>query len=216
MTLSQAQERHRELVEEIRRHDHAYYVLAQPTITDADYDKLFQELGELEGQFKELVTPDSPTQRVGGQPIGGFPRVRHLEPMLSLQKVEASRVPTEQDEPNPSLRQRRQDELTLDGLRRFDSGVRKQLSKNRVDYIMEPKVDGVSISVHYKHGELTLAATRGDGEFGDDITANVRTIRGVPLRLSLKNPPALLEVRGEAYIPIANFRELKLEIDRCG
>src|SRR5882757_3051932 len=215
MTHAAAQKRHAELAGEIRRHDHAYYVEGRQIITDREYDALFKELQELEKDFPDLVTPESPTQRVGGAPSEKFTRVKHLVPMLSLDKVEAADHPTKDEEPDRDQRNRAQDENTLAELRAFDATIRKHLGRDKVQYIIEPKVDGVSISVHYRHGKLALGVTRGDGTEGDDITTNLKTVRGIPLELSSGTgvPPVsskthgrdarattLLEVRGEAYM----------------
>jgi DNA ligase (NAD+) len=224
-----AQKRHAELAAEIRRHDHAYYVEGRQLITDREYDQLFAELQKLEKDFPELVTPESPTQRVGGVPSEKFARVKHLAPMLSLDKVEASDHPTKAEEPDRDKRNRAQDENTLAELRAFDTTIRKHLGRDKIQYIIEPKVDGVSISLHYRHGKLALGVTRGDGTEGDDITTNLKTVRGIPLELrrtgvapvSKLNEketsedgdrrdacPTLLEVRGEAYISIKDFDAL--------
>ena len=216
MDLNAARTRHNQLVEEIRRHDHAYYVLAQPTISDREYDRLYQELLDLEKEHQELVTPDSPSQRVGGQPVEGFDRVRHLVPMLSLEKLSASKHPDEKEEPDIERRKRLQDQNTLHELKDFDAALQKQLEKQLIDYVVEPKVDGVSIGVHYKHGKLVMGVTRGDGTTGDDITSNIKTIRGIPLELTMKNPPALLEVRGEAYISKQDFEKLNSNMESAG
>ena len=211
-----AQKRHAELAGEIRRHDHAYYVVGRQLISDREYDALFRELQELEQQFPQLVTPASPTQRVGGAPSEKFARVPHLVPMLSLDKVAASDVPTKDEEPDRDRRNRAQDENTLAELRAFDATIRKQLGRDRVQYILEPKVDGVSLSVHYRQGQLALGVTRGDGAAGDDITANLKTVRGIPLELQGGRPPALLEVRGEAYIAIKDFDALNATLAAAG
>jgi DNA ligase (NAD+) len=211
-----AQKRHAELAAEIRRHDHAYYVVGRQLITDREYDQLFAELQKLENDFPELVTPESPTQRVGGAPSERFSRVKHLAPMLSLDKVEASDHPTKDEEPDRDKRNRKQDEKTLDELRAFDTTIRKHLGRDKVRYIIEPKVDGVSISLHYRHGKLALGVTRGDGTEGDDITTNLKTVRGIPLELHLKNPPALLEVRGEAFFSIKDFDALNAKFAAAG
>jgi len=208
VTHAAAQERHARLTDEIRRHDHAYYVEGRPLITDREYDQLFQELQGLEKTYPDLVTPESPTQRVGGAPSEKFSRVKHLVPMLSLDKIEASDHPTKDEEPDRDRRNRAQDEHTLAELRAFDATIHKHLGRDHVQYIIEPKVDGVSISLHYRHGKLALGVTRGDGTEGDDITANLKTVRGIPLELNCKKPPALLEVRGEAYISIKDFDAL--------
>jgi DNA ligase (NAD+) len=216
MTLSEAQKRHARLVGEIRRHDRAYYVEGRQLITDREYDQLFQELQELEKQYPDLVTPESPTQRVGGAPSEKFARVKHLVPMLSLDKVEAAEHPTSAEELDRDQRNREQDENTLAQLRAFDATLRKQLGRDQIEYVMEPKVDGVSISVHYRHGKLALGVTRGDGAEGDDITANLKTVRGIPLKLNLNNPPVLLEVRGEAYMAIKEFEAINRKLEAEG
>jgi DNA ligase (NAD+) len=216
MNFNEAKARHARLVEEIHRHDHAYYVLAQPTISDREYDRLYQELLDLEKEHPELVTPDSPSQRVGGQPVEGFARVRHVLPMLSLEKLKASRHPDEKEEPDVERRKILQDENTLTELKTFDATLQKQLGKRLIEYVIEPKVDGVSIGVHYRNGKLALGVTRGDGTTGDDITSNIKTIRGIPLELRLKNPPTLLEVRGEAYISKTDFERLNSKMESSG
>ena len=145
---------------EIRRHDYLYYVQNQPEITDQQYDELFAELKKLEAEHPELVTPDSPTQRVAGRPLGEFATVRHSIPMLSVDNT-----------------------YNADELRAFDERVRKQLGAADYDYVVELKIDGLAVSLRYENGVLATGATRGDGEVGDDVTANIRTIRSVPLRL---------------------------------
>ncbi len=239
MTSETARARHAQLAGEIRRHDHAYYVLAKPTVSDFEYDRLYRELQDLEKQFPELVTPESPTQRVGGAPTAGFKRVKHLLPMLSLEKVEAAEFPDSKTEPDREKRNRQQDENTLPELLKFDETIRKHLGADRVEYVLEPKVDGVSIGVHYRHGKLALGVTRGDGQLGDDITANLRTVKAIPLELSRAGvPPAqpkakpvtgsedsadrrdagptLLEVRGEAYIATEEFEALNKKLEAAG
>src|SRR5207244_3094577 len=148
-------------------------------ISDAAYDELYRELGELEAAHPDLVTPDSPTQRVGGAPSKGFRHVHHAVPMLSLEKIEPPSLKGEDAALDFSKRVRLQDERTVEELRWFDQTVRKQLHASKVDYVLEPKVDGVSISVHYRDGVLVLGATRGDGTTGDDITANIRAIKAI-------------------------------------
>ena len=231
MIFTDAKQRHAELVAEIRRHDHAYYVEGRQLITDREYDELFKQLQELEKQFPPLVTPDSPTQRVGGAPSEKFARVKHLVPMLSLDKVEASDSPTKDEVPDRDQRNRAQDENTLAELRAFDATIRKHLGRDKVQYIIEPKVDGVSLSVHYRHGKLALGVTRGDGTEGDDITTNLKTVRGIPLELvgtrstasssskitdAVESVPTLLEVRGEAYISIKDFDALNARLAAAG
>ncbi|MCS6978103.1 MAG: NAD-dependent DNA ligase LigA [Gemmatales bacterium] len=176
-----------QLREEIRHHDYLYYVEAAPVISDLEYDRLVQELKDLEAKYPELVTPDSPTQRVGGQPLEGFRPVRHVVPMLSIDNTYSEAE-----------------------LREFDHRVRKLLAGERPEYVVEQKVDGVSVALVYEKGRLVLGATRGDGITGDDITANVRTIRDVPLRLHGKPEeiPDVLEVRGEVYMTNAELSRI--------
>lgn len=192
MNREQAARKIEELRREIRRHDHLYYVEARPEISDREYDALFRQLQELERAFPDLVTPDSPTQRVAGAPSKEFRPVRHLRPMLSLDNT-----------------------YSFEELREFDQRVRRLLPGERVEYVLEPKVDGVSVSVRYEKGVFVLGATRGDGTTGDDITANLRTVRSLPLRL-LGDPPPLLEARGEAYMPVEGFRKLNAEREKAG
>ncbi|MEZ5613840.1 MAG: NAD-dependent DNA ligase LigA [Rhodocyclaceae bacterium] len=172
---------------EIERHNHAYYVLDAPTVPDAEYDRLFRELQLLETRYPELQTPDSPTQRVGGQPLPEFAPVHHAVPMLSI-RTETDTGP--------------------EGARSFDARVRRALGLGEdappVAYAAELKFDGLAISLRYEAGVLVRAATRGDGETGEDVTRNVRTIHSIPLRLR-GHPPALLEVRGEVYMSRPDF-----------
>jgi len=171
------------LRKEIRRHDYRYYILNQPEISDQQYDELFAELKKLEAQHPELVTPDSPTQRVAGQPLEGFASIRHSLPMLSIDNT-----------------------YNAEELKAFDERVRKQLKTSDYDYVVELKIDGLAVSLRYEGGCLLTGATRGDGEVGDDVTANIRTIRSVPLCLvDGDKVPALLEVRGEVYMPTKSF-----------
>ena len=186
--------------------------------------------------FPDLVTPESPTQRVGGAPSEKFARVKHLVPMLSLDKVEASDHPTKDEEPDRDQRNRAQDENTLAELRAWDATIRKHLGRDKVQYVLEPKVDGVSIGVHYRHGKLSLGVTRGDGTEGDDITANLKTVRSIPLELSSSRRKEaltkkseisqslltsaatieLLEVRGEAYMAIKEFDAINKQLAAAG
>ena len=237
VTHTEAKKHHAELAAEIRRHDHAYYVEGEAKISDHEYDGLFKELQELEKNFPDLVTPESPTQRVGGAPSEKFVRVKHLVPMLSLDKVQASEIPNSEEEPNREKRNREQDENTLAELRAFDATIRKHLGRDKIQYVIEPKVDGVSISVHYRDGKLALGVTRGDGQFGDDITTNLKTVRSIPLELRRTGVPpvskskirdlfengdrqdacpTLLEVRGEAYMSIAEFDALNKKLEAAG
>jgi len=212
VTHAESKKRHDELSAEIHRHDHAYYVEGRQFITDREYDQLITELQKLEKEFPDLATLDSPTQRVGGAPSEKFARVKHLVPMLSLDKVEAAEHPTSAEEADHDKRNQARDENTLAELRAFDATVRKHLHRDNIQYIIEPKVDGVSIGVHYRHGKLALGVTRGDGTEGDDITVNLKTVRAIPLTLHAKNPPALLEVRGEAYMPIKEFDAINVKL----
>nr|WP_189493424.1 NAD-dependent DNA ligase LigA [Formosimonas limnophila] len=180
------------LREELISHNTAYYVNDAPVISDAQYDALFQELLSLEKQYPKLATFDSPTQRVGGAPLDGFRKVQHSIPMLSLANAF--------DEADiRAFDQRMFDELLAQGL--ITTG-------DLVEYAVELKFDGLAISLRYEHGLLTQAATRGDGQEGEDVTANVRTIRSIPLRLEAKHPPAVLEVRGEVLMKRADFERL--------
>ncbi len=190
MTFAEAQACHARLAEQIRAHDRAYYVLAQPVISDAEYDRLYRELADLERQFPALATPDSPTQRVGGQPLGEFGPVTHRQPMMSLDNT-----------------------YSIGELREFVERVQRLAPGEKLEWLVEPKVDGVAVSLTYKNGRLALGATRGDGTTGDDITANLKTIRSLPLRLAgdARQWPALLEVRGEAYLPRAGFEKLNTD-----
>lgn len=185
MDRAEAQLRLEELRRELHRHDRLYYIAAKPEISDREYDRLYHELVDIEGRFPDLVTLDSPSQRVGGEPLGGFVERRHAVPMLSLDN-------TYEDSE----------------LRRFHEYVKRGLGGEEPAYVVEPKVDGVSISLRYEDGILVQALTRGNGTVGDDITANARTIRGVPLRLETASPPAVFEARGEVYMSRDGFAAL--------
>lgn len=187
MTESEAKMRIEQLHSELSRHNILYYVEAQPELSDREYDRLYDELKRLEEQFPALITPDSPTQRVGGQALKEFRSVAHLKPMMSLDNT-----------------------YSFDELRDFDGRVRKWLPGEPIQYVLEPKVDGCSISIRYENGEMSLGTTRGDGTTGDDITENLRTIRAIPLRLKRLpvGMPSFLEVRGEAFMPVEGFRKL--------
>jgi len=184
---------------EIERHNYAYYVLDQPTVPDAEYDRLFRELQALEDEHPELVTPDSPTRRVGGKPLDAFPKVRHAVPMLSIR--------TETD-------------TEASGAQAFDARVRKELGLGEhdppVEYAAELKFDGLAINLRYEHGVLVQAATRGDGETGEDVTQNIRTVHAVPLRLRMESPPAVLEVRGEAFMRRDDFERYNAKQREAG
>ena len=175
---------------ELELHAHRYYVLDEPSIPDSEYDRLFRELQALEAAHPELLSPDSPTQRVGGKPLSQFASVRHRVPMLSIR--------TETD-------------TEATGAQNFDTRVRKELGLNesdaQVEYVCELKFDGLAMSLRYENGILVQAATRGDGEVGEDVTQNIRTIRQIPLRLPADAPP-VMEVRGEVYMRRDEFEAL--------
>lgn len=185
------QERADALRELLHHHAHRYYVLDAPEIPDAEYDRLFRELQELEERYPDLRSPDSPTQRVGGKALEGFAKVRHKVPMLSIR--------TETD-------------IEASGARNFDARVRRELGLKegdaQVDYVAELKFDGLAISLRYEDGRLVQAATRGDGEIGEDVTQNIRTIGQIPLKLHGKDIPPVLEVRGEVYMRRDDFDRL--------
>src|ERR671918_2431581 len=175
----------RELVE---HHNYRYHALDDPEVSDAEYDRLFDELRGLEDEHPELITPDSPTQRVGAEPSEKFPKVEHLVPMGSLEKV-----------------------TTGEALEKWADDVRKRLDSDEpVAYVTEPKIDGSAVSLLYENGLFVRGATRGDGARGEDVTPNLRTIKAIPLRMRSEDgePPAALEVRGEVYFPISAFNRL--------
>jgi DNA ligase (NAD+) len=179
---------------EIERHNHRYYVLDDPEISDAEYDDLFRRLQTLESEHPDLRAADSPTERVGAAPLDKFAVARHRQPMLSLANV-----------------------TTREEMAEFDARTRKFLGRERIEYVGEPKIDGVAIELVYEEGVLRVGATRGDGVVGEDVTPNIRTIRSVPLRLhGERRVPELLEVRGEVYLPIAAFRRLNREREEAG
>jgi len=178
----------------LRDHDYKYYVLADPEISDLEYDKLYAELKTLEEQYPDLLTPDSPTQRVGGEPTKVFPTVEHQSPMLSLANT-----------------------YSEDDIRDFDRRVGDLLKGKPFQYVCELKFDGVSLSLRYAKGLLVLGATRGDGVHGDDVTGNVRTIRSIPLKLQTDNPALLdCEVRGEVVMFKKDFERMNEERERAG
>ena len=196
MDLRQAEARAAELRREIRHHDHRYYVLDAPEVSDAQYDRLMRELQELEALHPELATPDSPTQRVAGAPAEKFDRVHHRVPMLSLANV-----------------------FDDAGLAEFDERIRKNTGAASVAYVCEPKMDGLAISLTYEKGRFVCGATRGDGSVGEDVTKNLRTVRGLPLELVLApglTPPERLEVRGEVFIKKKDFARINKEREAAG
>ena len=169
----------------LHEHNYRYYILNDPSVSDAEYDKLFRELQQLEADYPELITPDSPTQRIGASPAKEFAKITHTVPMLSL---ENAFLPEE--------------------VLAFDQRMRERLHKEPISYHCEPKLDGIAVSLRYEKGLLIYAATRGDGFVGEDITYNIRTIKTIPLRLRGKDFPDVLEVRGEVYMPKASFQAL--------
>jgi DNA ligase (NAD+) len=186
------------LREKIRHHEHLYYVLDNPEISDAEFDKLMQQLKDLEAEHPSLVTPDSPTQRVGGKPREGFVKVRHSTPMLSLDNT-----------------------YNEEELRDWERRVHELTGRSEVDYVCELKLDGMSLALVYEDGRLARGVTRGDGTVGEDVTLNVRTVRSVPLsipkeRLKKAGIPADFEVRGELLMPLASFKKMNEERESKG
>ena len=173
---------------------YAYYVLDNPVMEDAVYDRLYRELQDLESQYPELVTPDSPTQRVGERPASGFVSVKHNISLYSLQNT-----------------------FDLAEFAKWEAGWQRNMgSKESAEYVCELKIDGSAIALTYEHGLLVRGATRGDGDTGEEITQNVKTIRSIPLKLNIENPPPVVEVRGEAFLPIAVFEQINQERERAG
>ena len=192
MKRKEAERNIAQLREEIRKHDRLYYEEAAPTISDHEYDRLYKELADLETQFPDLLTPDSPTQRIGGRPLQAFEQVSHLIPMLSLDNTYSEAE-----------------------VKNFYARMQRLLPDEKIPVVIEPKVDGVAVSLIYENGKLRQAATRGDGNVGDNITQNLRTIRSVPERLR-DNAPKLLEVRGEVYMDRKGFEKLNDEREKEG
>ena len=192
LNSTEARKETEKLRAEIERHNRLYYIEAAPEISDREYDALLHRLETLEKQFPELATPDSPTRRVGGEPLKGFENVRHTVPMISLANT-----------------------YNKEELVEFDARVRKLLGGMPYSYVLEPKIDGVAISLRYENGRLIRAVTRGDGTTGDDVTVNIRTIKSIPLRLS-NNPPEVLEVRGEVFMTRKGFAALNEERQEAG
>jgi len=189
---AQAAKRMAELRREISEHDRRYYEEAAPTISDREYDRLYKELLDLEARFPELVTPDSPTQRVGGKPLQAFAQIQHRVPMLSLDNT-----------------------YSEEEVANFYKRITKLLPDEKIPVVVEPKVDGVAVSVMYENGKLRYAATRGDGTVGDDITQNIKTIKSVPHELR-GAAPKVFEVRGEAYLDKKGFEKLNKEREAAG
>jgi len=194
MNRADAAQRISELREQIRHHDYLYYVEARPEVSDAEYDALVRELVELEARYPELVTPDSPTQRVAGQPVEAFRPVEHLEGMLSLDSA-----------------------TTPEQLREFEARLTRALPHARFSYVCEPKIDGLGVALLYRSGRFARGATRGDGRVGEEITQNLRTIRGLPMVLRGRLAAAdEVEVRGEVYLPRADFEKLNRSLEEAG
>lgn len=177
----------------ITQHDYAYYVLDAPTVSDSEYDGVYRQLVELENQFPQLVTPDSPTQRVGGTPHSAFASVTHRQAMLSLNNA-----------------------FSDEELSAFDKRIREGLGVDNVEYAVEPKFDGLAITLTYEKGLFVQGATRGDGYTGENVTHNLRTIRAIPTRLNTPNPPSLLEVRGEVLMLKRDFEALNAAQEKLG
>ncbi|SQA82531.1 NAD-dependent DNA ligase LigA [Citrobacter freundii] len=178
-----------ELRTTLRHHEYLYHVMDAPEIPDAEYDRLLRELRELEAQHPDLITPDSPTQRVGAAPLTAFSQIRHEVPMLSLDNV-----------------------FDEESFLAFNKRVQDRLkSTDKLTWCCELKLDGLAVSILYENGVLVSAATRGDGTTGEDITSNVRTIRAIPLKLRGDNIPTRLEVRGEVFLPQAGFEKINEE-----
>src|SRR5690349_1301400 len=193
-TQKDVQQRLDELREQVDQHLHRYHVLDEPEISDAEYDRLYDELKALEEEHPDLITPDSPTQRVGAPPSERFQKVQHLTPMGSLEKVTDD-----------------------DSLLKWADDVRKRLDSDApVAYVIEPKIDGLAINLTYENGVLVRGATRGDGVQGEDVTVNLRTLPSVPLTRRGAGLPAVAEVRGEGYMPLSGFRELNERIAELG
>ena len=189
-SVQQAKARAEKLRREIVYHEKKYYVDNDPQISDGEFDKLVRELKELEARFPELVTPESPTQRVGEKPAEGFASVIHRTPMLSIDNV-----------------------FNEDELREFEGRLRKQLPGQTIEYVAELKIDGLGISILYRDGKYTQAVTRGDGVRGDDVTANVKTLRSLPLVIADRRA---IEVRGEIYLPFESFRAINRDREENG
>jgi DNA ligase (NAD+) len=184
---------------ELERHNRLYYVDAQPEISDLEYDQLLKQLEHLEAEHPDFDSPDSPTHKVGGEPVEGFASVEHRVPMISIDNV------YEIENPDPKK----------PDVRKFDARIRELLD-TQPEYLIEYKIDGVALALIYENGSLTQAVTRGDGSTGDDVTHNARTIGGVPLRLSGDNIPPVVEIRGEAYIANSDFAKIRAAQEAAG
>jgi DNA ligase (NAD+) len=192
MNREEANNRVAELTTELNAHNHKYYVLSEPSISDFDFDKKLEALMALEAEFPELLSPESPSQRVGGTITKDFPTVKHKYPMLSLGNS-----------------------YSQEEMKEFMARVHKDLERE-AEYVCELKFDGVAIGIRYADGKITQAITRGDGVQGDEITANIKTIRSMPLDLKHGDFPDEFEVRGEVYFPHSNFKRLNREREEIG
>ncbi len=207
---SDPEKRIAELSTELEHHNKLYYQDAEPEITDAEYDSLMGELKKLEAAHPSLAKPDSPTQRVGGAPLEDFQQIKHLVPMLSIEDIHELK-----DEELEELRLEKPEATRSDNLNDWFGRFQRSLGHSDVALSVEPKIDGVAVSVVYRDGLLDYAVTRGDGTTGDDITQNVKTIKSIPLRLP-EEAPALFEVRGEVFMPNAAFAKLNEQRDEAG
>jgi DNA ligase (NAD+) len=177
-----------ELREKIRYHNYRYYVLDDPTVADAEYDQLMRDLIELEEKYPQYITPSSPTQRVGIEPVSGFTTVKHIAPMLSLANAFSS-----------------------EELRAFDQRIKKLIPEEKLEYVVELKIDGLAVTLVYENGIFIRGATRGDGTTGEEITSNLRTVKAIPLKLFGENIPPRIEVYGEVYMKKSDFKKLNEE-----
>ena len=193
MNLKQATIRAKELRTDLQCHNKLYYIDAQPVISDNEYDKLYRELIDIESSHPELITADTPTQRVGGAALSQFNHIQHRQPMMSLDNT-----------------------YNKEELIDFDQRLERLIGNTDYSYVVEPKIDGLAISLRYEDGILISASTRGDGRTGDDITANIKTIHSIPLRLNSNTPPAVFEVRGEVYMPTEGFQKINTKRQEAG
>ncbi|MCH7680965.1 NAD-dependent DNA ligase LigA, partial [candidate division KSB1 bacterium] len=196
MDPKNAKKRITELSDQLNHHSYRYYVLDEPEISDSKYDRLYRELQHLEEQFPQLVTPDSPTQRVGAPPLAAFVSLTHAVPMLSLDNAFGN-----------------------DELREFDNRIKRLLNRTKdIEYVVEPKIDGVAVELVYENGLFALGSTRGDGFVGENVTLNLKTIKSIPIRLLTNETtvPERLDVRGEVYYPNSGFVKMNKEREAKG
>lgn len=195
MTIAtpEIQQRVQQLRQQLQKANYAYYVLDNPIMEDSVYDQLYRELQDLESQYPILITPDSPTQRVGDQPAAQFNSIRHNIPLYSLENA-----------------------FNLQELQKWEERWQRYDQVSNSDYVCELKIDGSALALTYENGILIRGVTRGDGITGEEITQNVRTIRSIPLKLTLENPPSRVEIRGEAFLPLNEFDRLNGERKQAG